>query len=362
MFRSNRRQAKKWLIALVALLVAMTVLGGCGKKNADEAPKTDDVANSNEVLATYKDNGTITRGEFDTFLNVNGLLNPMYKEFFKDPSLHQYMLFQLIGYKIYASRADDQTKSEAEPMISAQMEQLKMMLGAQEGGLDKQLQDNNVKLEDLENLMKMTFYAITAAEKGVTDDQVKAEYDQMLKEDKHIFDVTTVRHILIMATNPREQKVVRSDEEALARAKEVQEKLKNGGDFDALAKEYSDDEFSKDKGGKFENLDYSGMNQMVPEFRDAAFTLEVNQISEPVKTDYGYHIMRVDSRQQTTLEQNSNGIKAGMAQQQLMEFIETEVPNLIETNNLPSPTPAPSESPAPESGAPEATPSESSKP
>lgn len=193
MFQNNHRHARKWLIALVALLVAMTVLGGCGKKNA----KSDD------VLATYKENGTITQGEFDTFLNVNGLLNPMYKELFKDPSMQPYLLYQLIGYKIYASRADDQIKSEADELISGQMEQFKMLLGAQEGGLDKQLKDNNIELKDLEDLMKMTFYAISAAEKEVADDQVKAEYDKKLEQDKHFFDITTVRHILIMATDPR---------------------------------------------------------------------------------------------------------------------------------------------------------------
>lgn len=357
MFQNNHRHARKWLIALVALLVAMTVLGGCGKKNA----KSDD------VLATYKENGTITQGEFDTFLNVNGLLNPMYKELFKDPSMQPYLLYQLIGYKIYASRADDQIKSEADELISGQMEQFKMLLGAQEGGLDKQLKDNNIELKDLEDLMKMTFYAISAAEKEVADDQVKAEYDKKLEQDKHFFDITTVRHILIMATDPREKKEIRSDEEALARAKEVQAKLKDGGDFDALAKEYSDDEGSKENGGKYENLDYYAMNQMVPEFRDAAFTLEVNQISEPVKTDFGYHIMRVDNRKQTTLEESSEEIRAGLAQQKLMEFVEIDVPNLIETNNLPSPTPAPTESPASESEAPgsenpEATPAEGSNP
>jgi foldase protein PrsA len=293
---------------------------------------------------------------------VNGMLNPMYKQFMNDPALQQEMLNELIGYKVLASRADEETKKKAEELMAPQLQQVKDWLDAQ-GGLDKQLKDNKIELKDLEDYAKMSFYAIAGLEKQITDDQVKAEYDKALKEN--VFDVTTVRHILIAVKDEKKEKDIRTFDEALARAKEVQAKLKAGGDFDALAKEYSDDPGSKDKGGVYADLDYGGMSQMVPEFREAGFTLPVNQISEPVKTSHGYHVMRVDSRKTKTLEEMKQPIRTTLAQQKLMEFIQKEVPGLIETNNLPSPTPAPSATPEPSaapSGNPAASPSPSVTP
>lgn len=352
-----QRKKSRWIITLIAVIMAVSILGGCGK--------------SNKVLATYKDNGEVTQAEFDAFLNVNGMLNPMYKQFLNDPSLHKFMLDQIIGYKILAARADDATKAEADKLITSQMEQFKSVLGAQEGGLDKQLKDNNVKLEDLENLMRLTFYSVAAEEKNITDEQVKAEYDKMLTEDKHYFDVVSVRHILIGIKDSATNKELRTMDEALARAKEVQAKLKAGGDFDALAKEFSDDPGSKDKGGKYENLNYGALSQMVPEWKDAALSLPVGQLSEPVKTEHGYHLMLVDSRKVSTLDEMKASIRSSLAQQKVQDFVEKEVPGLILTNNLPSPTPAPSATPtssgtpAPpstETPAPTATPTQTATP
>lgn len=82
----------------------------------------------------------------------------------------------------------------------------------------------------------------------------------------------------------------RSDEEALALAQELVSQLRNGADFAALAKEYSDDFSSRDSGG---DLGWFGRGRMVPEFEEAAFSLDVGEISDPVKTVYGYHIIQV---------------------------------------------------------------------
>jgi len=98
----------------------------------------------------------------------------------------------------------------------------------------------------------------------------------------------------------------RSDEQALALVAEIKQKLDGGGDFAALAAQYSEDTGSKAQGGE---LGWFGKGQMVAEFEDAASKLQPGQVSDPVLTQFGYHLIKVEERDparaidQYTLEQ-----------------------------------------------------------
>jgi peptidyl-prolyl cis-trans isomerase C len=91
-----------------------------------------------------------------------------------------------------------------------------------------------------------------------------------------------------------------TDEEALAKAEDIRKKLVDGGDFAATAKAESDDVGSGAKGG---SLGTFGHGQMVAPFEQAAFSLPLNQISEPVKSAFGYHIIKVEERTSETFEE-----------------------------------------------------------
>lgn len=80
-----------------------------------------------------------------------------------------------------------------------------------------------------------------------------------------------------------------SDEKKLA---EIKADLEKGKEFSSLAKEHSLCP-SKDRGG---DLGFFTRGKMVPEFEEAAFSLEVGQVSEPVKTQFGYHLIRLDDK------------------------------------------------------------------
>lgn len=79
--------------------------------------------------------------------------------------------------------------------------------------------------------------------------------------------------------------------DAKAKADKVYEELKGGKDFAEAAKEYSDDRSNKERGG---DLGAFARGMMVPEFEQAAFALKPGEISQPVKTPYGWHIIKIE--------------------------------------------------------------------
>jgi len=81
-------------------------------------------------------------------------------------------------------------------------------------------------------------------------------------------------------------------DQALQEIEDIQDELNKGADFETLAQTYSDCP-SAAQGG---DLGYFSRGQMVPEFENAAFNLEIGEVSEPVLTEFGYHLIRVDDK------------------------------------------------------------------
>jgi peptidyl-prolyl cis-trans isomerase C len=127
------------------------------------------------------------------------------------------------------------------------------------------------------------------------DAAIKAYYEAHKAE--YAAPEVKARHILIRfkgsAVPLRAGEKELTEEEALARAKELREKIVKGADFGALAKAESDDTGSGANGG---DLGSFGHGRMVKEFDEVAFSLPVGEISQPVKSQFGYHIIQVESR------------------------------------------------------------------
>lgn len=139
---------------------------------------------------------------------------------------------------------------------------------------------------------------------AVTEAAARKLYDDSVKQNKPVGEVRA-RHILV---------------ETEEKAKEVLTKLKAGGDFAALAKAESKDPGSADGG----DLGYFTKNEMVAEFAEAAFKLEKGALSEPVKTQFGWHIIKVEDKRDKPIpafEQVKSEIESYLARKAQAELV-----------------------------------------
>ncbi len=119
----------------------------------------------------------------------------------------------------------------------------------------------------------------------VSDDMLKLQYQANIQQYQ-VPNRVHVEHILFMSVGKTDAEV----EEVKKKAEDVLKQVKKGGKFEDLAKKYSEDPGSKDKGG---DLSWITQGQTVPEFEKTAFSLGPGQVSELVKTQYGFHIIKV---------------------------------------------------------------------
>jgi peptidyl-prolyl cis-trans isomerase D len=164
-----------------------------------------------------------------------------------------------------------------------------------------------------------------AAQVTVSDDDVKAAYEKN-KDRYNEPEKRHGRHILIP--------VGKDEAAAKKQADEVYAQAKAGKDFAALAKQYSQDPGSADKGG---DLGWADRQQFVGPFADALFSMNVGEIRGPVKTQFGYHIIRLDEVQagktkpleavrgelEADLKRNAAADKFGELQEKIQQRLET---------------------------------------
>lgn len=154
------------------------------------------------------------------------------------------------------------------------------------------------------------------AETQVTQDDLQSYYNQH-RDEFRVAEQVNVRHILIKTPPPgpdgkEDQKAV---DAAKAKAQDVLKQVKAGGNFAELAKKYSDDPGSAKNGG---SLGWIGKGRTVPEFEKASFSLAKGGTSDLVKSNYGFHIIHVDDKQEAhekTLDEVKAQIEGTVRQQ-----------------------------------------------
>jgi peptidyl-prolyl cis-trans isomerase D len=197
-------------------------------------------------------------------------------------------------------------------------EDLRKQINPTDAELQAFFKQNAARYKDaVPETRKLAYFALkpTDVPSGVapvTNQQVDQYYQQHQK-DFQVPEEVKVRHILIKVPTGADAK---TDAAAKQKAEDLLKQIKAGGDFDALAKANSDDPGSKEQGGEL------GMIQRgvtVPAFEQAAFALQPGQISDLVKTQFGYHILKVEEKQTAhlkPLEEVKGQILATLTRQQ----------------------------------------------
>ena len=240
---------------------------------AAPTPAADAVSADTVVLTIGTEK--ITKGEFEQiFSQVVSQMPPERRAAAQAPQAKRQLAEQLAELKALAQEAR-RLKIDQTPEAKSQM-----------------------AMRDDQLIAGMLFQQISKDTKPSAAD-LQAYYDG----HKNEWESVTARHILIrMKGSPvalKEGQKDLTDEEALAKAKDLRAKIVAGGDFAALAKAESDDVGSGANGG---SLGEFTRGRMVPPFDEAAFTLKVNEVSEPVKTQLGYHVIQVTKHDTKKME------------------------------------------------------------
>ena len=195
-----------------------------------------------------------------------------------------------------------------------------------------------------DNLLAQIVYKELLNDK-VSEAEAKAYYDSHKGE----YEQCKARHILIRFKGSpvpaRAGQKELTEEEALAKAQDIRKKLEAGGDFAALAKAESDDAGSGANGGDLGNF---GRGRMVPPFEQAAFSLEIGKLSEPVKSQFGYHIIQVQERETKPFAEVRPEIDKKLQQETAQKKMEDlkKASNVVMNPDYFGPPPAPPAPPA----------------
>jgi parvulin-like peptidyl-prolyl isomerase len=211
-------------------------------------------------------------------------------------SLAQYMVM----LEVLAQEAPQYGITVTDDDVKAQVADIREMFQGDQARFDAALKTQKLTLAQFkeslrESLLIDAMKAAVTKDVTVTEAEVKAYYNSH-KGDYTKPEVRTARHILIdphptVAAGEAAITPTESDwEQAREEADKVRSEIQNGADFGTDARKYSDDLATKDDGG---DLGTIVRGQMVPEFEEAVFSLKKGELSQPVRTEYGYHIIQV---------------------------------------------------------------------
>lgn len=259
---------KKGFVLLILLVLLAASFCGCAKKVAA-------TVNGKEIYLSEveKELESLKAKHAELFKGAKG------KEYEK--TFKENILDSMIEKELVVQEAKKQGIKVSEKEVESRYNQMKKMFPSTksfEEALKKAgLTPSKFKVRLREQILMDKIWTKVTKGIEVTEEEMAKYYEKNKDRFKEPEKVKT-RHIILG-----------SEKEA----KDILKKLKDGGDFAKLAKKYSMDTATKDQGG---SLDWMTREQLAPEFADAAFRLNPGEISEVVKTQYGFHIIKLEEK------------------------------------------------------------------
>jgi parvulin-like peptidyl-prolyl isomerase len=261
---------------------------------------------------------------------------------------YRMVLDEIIIDKLLAKKAADTQVTDDE--MKAQWERIKGNFGS-EDELKKQVEAAG---ETIDKVKKGLHDRL--AEEHWIDSQVKdkvnvtdADAEDFYKKNPDAFkqpEQVRASHILVRVEKDAKPDVVAEKQKA---AQNIANRVKKGEDFAKLAKELSEDPSAKENSG---DLDFFRKEAMVPEFSNAAFAMKKGEISDPVRSDFGFHVIKVTDRKEAetvTLEKAKPQLLAFLKNQKKQAEVEKVVADVRAKAavkiNLPEPPAAPAPAP-----------------
>ncbi len=321
---------KVLFIALATSIVATSpsLAATAGSTNTSGASKIADLI-GDPVLAKGK-GVEIKRSQLDAeMLNVQAMASARRQQIPADQMvlIEREKLNDLIGFQLLLKKANDADKAKSKAQFEKALARLKK---------DNKLTDEEFveKLSTQLKIQKLTraewdkqrIDQITVAatlerelKVNITDADAKKFYDENPAKFEQPEQVRA-SHILI-GTRDMETGTEFTEEQKKAKRKvadDLRKRAVGGEDFTKLAKEFSEDPGSKETGGEY----IFGRGKMVPEFEAAAFSLNTNQVSDVVATQFGYHIIKLSEKmpaKMTSLAEVSDDLKEALKSQELQK-------------------------------------------
>ncbi|WP_179298605.1 foldase protein PrsA [Evansella halocellulosilytica] len=316
------------LVVVFAIALLVSACGGNDEESNKavgetesgiEFPELDQSDLGDEVVAEF-DGGEVTGDEFATFLAVQAFLNPEMP--INDHDFRVDVIQELIMEKAIVSSYEENDEWVNE-QTEAVWEQLATFYD--EETMEQAYDTLNITEEDIKHSLTSVFKMESYFREQVTEEDSSAFYEEVADE----LTTADFTHILIATeemTADGEVDEVRTDDEALELANDLYEQLVEGADIHELASEYSDDAGSVENGGRYTE---AFIAELVPEFGEAILEQEIDEIGDPVRTDYGYHIIMVEDVQVIPFEEIEESLIAELAHEKYVEYYFETLPEIV---------------------------------